>query len=316
MTVGNVLVNDTVRIKVHFVDINSTTGDQVDISPASVTIVITDSNNSQVFSGPATAESGSTSKYYYDYTPTVAGQFKIKFIGILSDSTAITVEQQIYVSTSSDYYRPTITLKDSETIYFAPDLEPLYLDPEQLLPIFPDSSLLEIGELIHLYSHEVNQMYSITYLPGTEEDPLAQLSKFTTSTFSILEYIRAAVCCELSRTYGFGGEDELSVQIGDLRVTNKAMPRDNVTRANATTWCQMSAALRKEILTKKVGMRGVQPKGIPGKRISPTTVDPITGTAVYLSDTTYLAPVDIGEIVDSDNPDRRLKKYDWSRKSF
>jgi hypothetical protein len=309
MSSGNVLINDTVRIKVKFVDIDPATGEQEDVSPVSVFVII---NNAAEVTVAYTSASQLTSfEYYYDFTPTEAGLYDIAFTGTLANSTQIVVKQKLYVSDlDADHYRPTITLRNSETIYFAPDLEPLYLDAEQLLAVFPDASLLEIGELIHLYSHEINQMYSITYLPGTEEDPIAQLSKFTTSTFSILEYIKAAVCCELSRTYGFGGDDELSVQIGDLRVTNKSMPRNNVTRANATTWCQMAAALRKEILTKKVGMRGVQPKGIPGKRISPTTVDPITGTAVYLSDTTYLSPVDIGEIVDSDNPDRRLKKYD------
>ena len=32
MSAANVLVNDTVRIKVHFVDINSTTNEQVDVN--------------------------------------------------------------------------------------------------------------------------------------------------------------------------------------------------------------------------------------------------------------------------------------------
>ena len=41
MTTNNVLVNDTVRIKVKFVDINNATGAQILVSPTSVLVTIT-----------------------------------------------------------------------------------------------------------------------------------------------------------------------------------------------------------------------------------------------------------------------------------
>lgn len=308
MTVGNVLVNDTVRIKVRFVDTDPVTLEQQDVSPLAVSVKIYNSNNVELVS--TTASGLTSSQFYYDYTPTEPGQYKVTFVGTLTNNTFITVTQQLYVSTAEDDYRPVITLRQNENIYFAPEVSPLYLDPEELLPIFPDASLLEIGELIHNYSHEVNQMYGITNLPGTEEDPLAFIQDVTASTYAVIDYIRASVACELSRTYGFGSDDELSVQLGDLRIGNKNIPRTDVNRSNATTWCQIAAALRKEILSKRVGMRGVQPKGLPGVRIEPTTVDPITGTAVYLSDTTFLSPVSSDIELDRNNPDRRLKKYD------
>lgn len=319
MSSTNVLVNDKVRIKVKFVDIDSTTGTQFEVEPVPpVAVVVKDVNGNLIESGNATALTAST--YFYDYTPTQPGTYTVKFVGIIVDpnygtpiTTQIPVSQQLYVSTPTEEYRPVITLRENETIYFAPELKPLYLDPEELLPLFPDASLMEIGELIHNYSHEINQLYGITILPNTEEDPLDPLKKIsdvTSTTYAVIDYIRASVACELSRTYGFGSDDELSVQLGDLSIGNKTMPRTDVTRANATTWCQIAAALRKEILSKRVTLRGVQPKGLPGISIEPTTVDPVTGTAIYLSDTTFLSPVTTDIEMDRNSPNRRLKKYD------
>ena len=76
----------------------------------------------------------------------------------------------------------------------------------------------------------------------------------TNIPFTAFEYVRAATCCELTRVYGNGGDDELSVRLGDLSITNKNLPRNTLSRANATTWCQIAAMLRKEMLTSKVGM--------------------------------------------------------------
>lgn len=311
---NNLLVNDTVRIKVKFVDTNPVTLEQQEVEPTSVSVAVFNSSDTQIVS--TSAVQLTASEYYYDFTSTTPGEFSIKFTGVLSNGTSIVVSQQLYVSSTEKDYRPSVTLRENETIYFAPEIAPLYLDPEELLAIFPDATLLEIGELVHNYSHEINQLYGITKLPGTEEDPLAYISDVTNTTYAVIDYIRASVACELSRTYGFGSDDELSVQLGDLRIGNKNVPRSDVNRANATTWCQIAAALRKEILAKRVGMRGVQPKGLPGISIEPTTIDPVTGTAVYLSDTTFLSPVSTDVELDRSNPNRRLKKYDWYRKSF
>ena len=305
---NNIFVNDTVRIKVKFVDIDPNTLEQTEVEPVSVSVSVLNSSDEEIDSGSATSITGS--QYYYDFSSTNPGEFTVKFTGTLENGTYVVVNQQLYVSSTDKEYKPAITLRENETIYFAPELAPLYLDPEELLPLFPDASLIEIGELIHNYSHEINQLYGITTLPGTEEDPLAKISGVTSSTYAVIDYIRASVACELSRTYGFGSDDELSVQLGDLSIGNKTMPRSDVNRANATTWCQIAAALRKEILSKRVTLRGVQPKGLPGVSIAPTTVDPVTGTAVYLSDTTFLSPVSTDVEIDPITPDRKLKKYD------
>lgn len=300
MTVGNVLVNDTVRIKVKFIDTDPTTGDQINVSPIAVSVKIYDSDNVEIVSTSATQLT--SSEYYYDYTPSEAGQYKVTFVGTLLNNKYITVNQQLYVSTPTEDYRPIVTLRENEVITFAPDLEPLYLDPEELKAIFPEATLLEIGELIHHYSIEVKEMYAIQDDNTNPELP-----------FTVLEYIKAASACELSRTYGFGGDDELSIKLADLEIRNSSAPRNVATRSNATTWCQIAASLRREILAKKVSMRGVVPKGLPNKRVYANykTLDPQTGSLIYLSDKELYGP---GRTVpkDSDDPmpDRGLRQYD------
>jgi len=299
MTVGNVLVNDTVRIKVRFIDTDPATGGQIDVSPSTVSVKIYDSDDTEIVSTSAT--SLTSSQFYYDYTPTEAGQYKVTFIGTLTNGSFITVNQQLYVSTPTEEFKPTVTLRADETITFAPDIEPLYLDPEELRSIFPDASLLEIGELIYHYSLEVKEMYAIQDDNTNPELP-----------FTVLEYIKAAAACELSRTYGFGGDDELSVKLADLEIRNSSAPRSVATRSNATTWCQIASSLRREILAKKVSMRGVIPKGLPTKKIfsSGKTIDPNTGGVIYLSDRELYGPGK--RVVDGEDPmpDRGLRQYD------
>lgn len=315
--INKVLVNDTVRIKVKFVDTDPVTLEQTEVSPVSVFVVVLDASGTQIVSTSATQITGS--EYYYNFSTSNAGEYTITFTGTLANNSSITVSQQLYVSSITEEYKPTITLRSDESIAFAPDISPLYLDPESLLSIFPDATLLEIGELIHGYSHEVNQLYGITELPGTEEDPLAKINNVTGVTYTVIDYIRASVACELSRMYGFGGDDELTVQLGDLSITNKNTPKSEINRSNATTWCQIAAALRKEILSKRVGIKGVQPKGLPRKVVTPSgsSLDPQTGALIYINDTNVYGPRDMfnpGVTTEPDvqdpMPDRGIKRYD------
>jgi hypothetical protein len=297
---NSVLVNDTVRIKVKFVDINSSTGQQVEVSPAAVLVVINDINGSPIIN--TTATSITSSEYYYDFTPTDPGQYEVIFTGVLADTTQIIVKQTLYVSDADSDYRPSVTLRSEEVITFAPDVDPLYIDPEEILSFFPDASLLEIGELVHHYSLEVKSIFNLEDIDNGSE-----------LNFTIQEYIKAAACCELSRTYGFGGDDELSIKLADLSITNRSNPRQSINRGNATTWCQIAAALRKEIVSKRVGMRAVIPKGLPNKKIHSTykTLDPDTGKLIYLSDKELYGP---GRTTPTDPddpmPTRGLRKYD------
>ena len=304
MSAANVLVNDTVRIKVHFVDINSTTNEQVDVNPVSVIVRIYNSSDQQVISTFGTSLTSST--FYYDYKPSSAGDYRIQFLGTLSDGTLISVEQQLYVSTSTVDYKPTVTLRATETIYFAADVVPLYVDPEILLPFFPEASVLQVGEIIHYYSKEVSEIYT-SYSNEI-------INNGSALNFTAQEYIKSATACELSRTYGYGGgDDEVSVRLGDLEVRNRNSPRTLVTRANAVTWCQIATALRSEMITRKVGAKGVVVRNAGNNIPNPTTVDPLTGTSVYLSETGLYTMGVNGNITMEDNfinPNRTLKKYD------
>lgn len=296
---NSLLVNDTVRIKVKFVDINSSTGEQVEVSPVAVSVSIEDAEDSVVSSGPATPIT--SSEYYYDFTPTEPGQYSIIFTGTMANSTQIVVKQNIYVSDVDVDYRPSATLKSDEVISFAPDIAPLYIDPEEVLIYFPDASLLEIGELIHNYSLEIKSIFNLQDIDDGSE-----------LNFTIQEYIKASACCELSRTYGFGGDDELSLKLADLSITNRSNPRQSVNRGNATTWCQIAAALRKEIMAKRVGMRAVVPKGLPAEKISNAgkNIDPETGAIIYLSDRELYGKGIRKTTKDDPMPSRGLRKYD------
>lgn len=295
---ANILVNDTVRLKVKFIDVD-TEGNQIEVAPATVLMSIRNSNDQIIISTNPTALN--VYEYYYDYTPTTAGTYRVFFTGILENNTTINVNQQIYVSTPTEDYKPTVFLREDEIISFAADIEPLYLDPELLLPYFPDASLLEIGEFIYSYSIEIKNIFKLL---ETEDG--------TNIPFTAFEYIRAATCCELTRVYGNGGDDELSVRLGDLSITNKNLPRNTLSRANATTWCQIAAMLRKEMLTSKVGMKAVQPKGLP---TLPTigagrNMDPYTGLSVYYTPRDLYGPTHIQTPDENPIPERGIRKYD------
>lgn len=293
-----IYVNDTVRFRVKFIDVDAS-GNEVQVNPISVLLKLFDSNNNLIISTTPTTLTGS--EYYYDYTPTTAGNYKVTFIGTLDGNKTINVNQQVYVSTPTEDYKPTIFLREDEIIAFAPDVEPLYVDPEELIPYFPDAPLLEIGEFVHIYSQEIKDMFGLL----DSEDG-------SSVTFTMLEYIKAATACELSRVYGGGGDDELSVRLGDLSITNRNLPRNTLSRANATTWCQIAATLRKEILAQRVGIRAVQPKGLPAMPTisSGRAVDPYTGSTIYLSDKDIYGPNALITPKENPIPERGLRKHD------
>jgi hypothetical protein len=294
MSTDRVVVSDTVRITVKFKDIDAD-GNEIALSPASnPQVIIKNSSNTTVNSG--TSSQISSSVFYYDYTPTIAGAYTVKFTGILANSNTVVVEQKLYVSSTVEEYQPTIILKSDESITFAPDVTPLYLDPESLLAYFPDASLLEIGEIIYNYSTEVKAIYNLL-----DAEDGSNLS------FTVLEYIKAATACELSRTYGLGGDDEMSLTLGDLSITNKSIPRNRVTRDNATTWCQIAAALRKEMLAAKVGPRGFQPKNLPGLSMYDSK---LTDKIVYPSGRELYDPNGTTNINDDPMPKRGFRSYD------
>ena len=306
MFTNNVLVNDTVRIKVYFLDTDPQTNQQVEVSPISVNVKIYNGKSEEIVS--TTAVSLTASQYYYDFTPLVEDQYKITFIGVLANNSTITVDQNLYVSSRTSEYKPVVTLGSTETIYFCTDMNPLYIDPEEILSYYPEASLMQLGEIIHNYSSEVAEIYG----SANTEIQTGSLN------FTALEYIKAATACEMSRTYGYGsGDDEQSIRIGDLQISNRNSPRRMVSRSNAVTWCQIAIALRSEMIAHKVGAKGVVFKGTPSANPMTSTYDPITDTAVYLGETGLFTMGTNGNgTIDPNSgdhyvdPDRTLRKYD------
>lgn len=142
---NEVLVNDTVRIKVKFIDINPSTGAQIPVVPVTVVVTIKKSDNTTLLAQAITVSGKiSDSEYFYDFTPSQADAYRITFTGTLSSGSSITVNQLLYVNTSSADYEPSVMLRSDEIISFCGELDPLYIDPEELLSYFPDASLMEI----------------------------------------------------------------------------------------------------------------------------------------------------------------------------
>jgi len=295
---NQVYVNDTVRISVSFTDADSS-GAIVEVEPVEVYVLIKDSSGDEIFDGEAT--SLTASKFYYDFTPTEEDTYSVKFTGLLDNGNNIVVQQSLHVSSSTVEYKSSIILGKDEIVVFCGELSPLYLDPDVLIPFFPDASRIEIGEIINNYSIEVKKLLKLS----DDEDG-------TNIPFIATEYIQAATACELSRTYEFGGDDEYSIRLGDLSVTNRSVPRSNLSRDNATTWCQIATVMRKEMISGKVGSRAIQPKGLPSDRVSTDgkVVHPDTKKLVYLSDRDLLGPGRKTLSKDDPMPNRDIRSYD------
>jgi len=299
MSTQKVLVNDTVRVRVRFVDTNPLTGDEEDLEPVTVAVEIADSSSNIIVS--ENASSFSSSSFYYDFIPTQPGEYNIKFTGILVNGNSVTVQQKLYVSSVDDNYQPVTTLRAEEVLVFAPDIDPLYIDPEELTPYFPDATLLEIGEIVHAYSIEVKSLLKLRDDQTTDDLP-----------YIALEYVKFATACDLSRTYEFNTDDEVSVTLGDFTVVNRSAPRTTVSRDNATTWCQLAAVYRKEMLAGKTGPRSMQPKGVPAKPVATSggVRHPDTGKIIYLSDRELYGPGRKYITKENPLPDRDLRSYD------
>jgi len=125
-------------------------------------------------------------------------------------------------------------------------LEP-FVDPAEILELFPDASYMEAYEWVTFYSNEVRELLDLKV--GDE------------ITLAMREYVRAASACALSRVFdwspGGGGSDAFS--LGDLRVESRSNQRTVETRADATNWCELAGILRAELLGSegRAAMRSV-----------------------------------------------------------
>lgn len=263
MALDEVLIGDNVRVTATLRYTNED-GELVAFDPDSVTVTIKDSddnfildeNNTPIDEMPA--EYLGDDIYSKDFVINKTGLHTVIFTVEFSDAPSIQVVQKLYASSITETYKPTVTLRDDEIIAFGTEIAPLYIDPESIQIIFPDATLLEIGEIIYNYSLEVKSLLKL-------DDTVSGSSLI----FTVLEYIKAATACELSRTYSYGSDDEVAIRLGDFSIQNRTIPKSTVSRDNASSWCQIAAALRKEMLAVKSRGVVIQPKGLPTEK-SPT----------------------------------------------
>lgn len=236
---STVLLGDTVRLTVSFRDWSSSSETGSYVNPTSVNGFILDKDMVTLSTFSPTNVSLGT--YRYDWTPSVVGTYNIKFVGTFADGTTDTVLELFEVkSTGYTSTFATKTIGDTDQyLYFMPALSPVYLDPDEILAIYPDASPIEVNEFIYIYSAETDAI-----LGG------ATVAKTTTA----YEYIKAATLCSLSKIYDLASGDISSITLGDLAVTNRSFPKSRVSRGTASSWCELAAALREELISKSGGV--------------------------------------------------------------
>lgn len=235
---SNIYRDETVTVRVAFRDY---TGDLED--PVSTEVTVVDSTGDAVGGGTLTRESLGT--YTYQWSSAVAGSFTLEFKGTFTtgDVSIIPVHFDVLDPAAPSSGSESVSLGEDFVAIFLSDLDPMAIDHEEILTFFDEARPEEVLELIYLYTSEALQLTG-----ETEVTPLMR------------DYVRAAVACALDRTYNDeygGGETEFS--LGDLQVTKRgAAASGKTTIVNATTWCELAALLREELLRGgKAGMKAV-----------------------------------------------------------
>jgi len=195
--------------------------------------------------------------YFIDWTPEELGSFYIRFTAgpfnvEEGDNVHRTVIENFTVTEEKDN---KVHLNEDQEIVFTTELYPLFADPDEFMTFYPDASRVEIMETIYRFSREVDKIFK-----GREP------------SFTAYEYIRAAVLCSLSKVHDYFAGDVESLTLGDLKVASQSYPRQQITRANAATWCELAAALRQDMIRGEGNMKAVVkgrnfPDPMPERRI-------------------------------------------------
>jgi len=229
-------VNDTLRIRAKFYTWDDVEDENVTEDPVTVVFTITDNEAASpgviVNTTPTRSSQG---VYYYDWTPSAEGSYTVTFVGAFDDGSVDIVSEDFEVLGVGEEAADSESLLSDETFSFAGVITPLCVSPDELLVSFPDALEVDIAEAIWRASEEINGVLDIE--AGT-----------CSTNLSVLEYIKAAAACDLSRTFGTGIGNESEVTLGDLTVKYSGGGGGNVNRATASTWCEIAAALRKEII--------------------------------------------------------------------
>jgi hypothetical protein len=131
-------------------------------------------------------------------------------------------------------------LDSDYTIIFASNLDPLYLDPDELKPFFPNLTEYELAEAIYIASVKAKATLKL------DDDDVPP-------DFAI-DYVQAAAACSLSRIEdgGFDGSFLSSgFTLGDLVITNTSSNKSNDTNTgNVGSWCELAYLLEREMKYK------------------------------------------------------------------
>jgi len=194
-------------------------------------------------------------EYYYDLNYSGTGKIIVVFEATFGGSNLQDTEYELEVIAEGGSSSGTVfkTLIEDQTLLFSSGMTPLYFNPEEILYLFPDSNELEVAEYIHYASLEVLDILCAD----------ASTTTYADLPYIAIEYIQASVACSLSRIYEDGFGVDASIRLGDMSVTNPNAGGTGryINRANASTWCQLASALRKELLqesTKFGSNRGLK----------------------------------------------------------
>lgn len=173
--------------------------------------------------------------YEYNWTA-VAGIYKFTLTGTFAGQDDVVVSK--YVSVGDNELE---TLTDAVIVTMLGELDPLYIDPEEILYYYPDADLVEVTEIIWRKSLELESRVGQTNL--------------TCVTTLQHDWILAATMCELSRRYGLvnsglsGFSSADSFKLGDLQVDrgSGSGSNGNYDVGNAGSWCELAAALKDQL---------------------------------------------------------------------
>lgn len=199
--------------------------------------------------------------WYHSYTPLTEDEYTFRFTASFDDAEDLVIEDSITVGPES----ATPVYMDSDfTITFATYFTPLYLDPSELKPFFPDVDDYEIAEAIHTPSVKVKDLFDLE----DDEEPPAYA----------LDYIQAAAACTLSRLsddlFGTGAYSKDDFTLGDLTIKDSSgsSAKSTVNTGNAASWCELAYTLDMELKMKSVGSKvfvksSQYPNPVPERRL-------------------------------------------------
>lgn len=244
---SNIGVGQTIRVFSRFADFNLDTGIDEPLSPSIVSGKLYKydaGTNTYIFQNDLDdIVLAGVGYYYYDWLTPDNGKFKLIFTGFFPSATPsyIDNDQTFYIGTAE----PAVKLESDLEFIFLGELDPMYLDPEQIKRYYADVDLTEAAEIIHRFSKVLDSWFGQNYVV----------------TEMMREWILAATLCELSKIYAYGGGLSGFGQAGSFTLGQLQVSRDTKNTSNlnsnglglgqATTWCEIAILLRNQLNTNR-----------------------------------------------------------------